>query len=333
MGLHGFADGNHIRFRHMAEILLQYPDANPCMALREKDHRVQTCCLEGRSEEKRGIEAGGKTLAYYAAWPPDLLALALEGRRRLGIGKPEAGNGGPDGARKQVGAARIGRLVSIHRAVVAPGFQQTCGILQDTVHCGIVRRDESGKDLRHVGYAAPLVVRQKFYPALLDNRSMPMRLHAEFEFADFGFVEAFQPFDIQQSGDIAHREMGPRGDAVDGPGLLANDGRRGPESDPYVGKRFVGRVLDRDFFDNRNTVLRRSEIDPPQGSVLQRYRFGFLLPDRRFNSIVIVRQFHPPAFTVRHAAMVSSDKQRRFDSPPPVAPCTRGPRGVKIMVP
>ena len=40
VGLHGFTDGNNIRFRHMAEILLEKPDAHPCMALREEDDRV-----------------------------------------------------------------------------------------------------------------------------------------------------------------------------------------------------------------------------------------------------------------------------------------------------
>ena len=40
MGLHGFADGNDIRFRHLAEILLEDPDTDPCVALREEDYRV-----------------------------------------------------------------------------------------------------------------------------------------------------------------------------------------------------------------------------------------------------------------------------------------------------
>ena len=40
VGLHSFADGDDIRFRHMAEIPLEDPDADPCVALREEDYRI-----------------------------------------------------------------------------------------------------------------------------------------------------------------------------------------------------------------------------------------------------------------------------------------------------
>ena len=98
---------------------------------------------------------------------------------------------------------------------------------------------------------------------LLDNRLKPLRLHAEFEFADLRFVETFQPFDIERGGDVAYREVRPWRDAVDGPGPLADDGRGGPKGDPYVSEQLIGRILDRDFLDDRDIVLRRSEVHPP----------------------------------------------------------------------
>ena len=53
--LHGFADGNDIWFRHMAEILLDDPDPDPCMSLREEGDRVEARSLEGCGKKERGV--------------------------------------------------------------------------------------------------------------------------------------------------------------------------------------------------------------------------------------------------------------------------------------
>ena len=105
---------------------------------------------------------------------------------------------------------------------------------------------------------------EQLYPALLDYCLKPQCLHPEFEFADLRFVETFQPFDVEGSGDVPHRKMRPRSDTVDVPRLLADDGGGGSKGDPYVRDCCVGRILDRDFLDDRDIVLRRSEIDPLQ---------------------------------------------------------------------
>ena len=66
VGLQGFADGNDIRFRHMTEILLEDPDPDPCMVLREEDYRVEARSLEGPSKKERGVKTGRETLIGYA---------------------------------------------------------------------------------------------------------------------------------------------------------------------------------------------------------------------------------------------------------------------------
>ena len=75
-------------------------------------------------------------------------------------------------------------------------------------------------------------------------------------FADLRFVEAFQPFDLERGRNVAYREMGPWRDTIDGPSLLADDRRGGPKRDPYVSECLVRRILDRDFLDDRDIVLR-----------------------------------------------------------------------------
>ena len=145
----------------------------------------------------------------------------------------------------------------------------------------------------------PLIACKQLNPALLDNRLKPLRFHPEFEFDDLRFVEAFQSFDVERSRDVAYREMGPRRDTVDSPGLLADDGRGGLKGDPYVSERLVGRILDTDFLDDRNIVLRRSEIDPTQRAMSQRYDRRFCVLVRCFDVVVTVWQFSPPKLVLR----------------------------------
>lgn len=65
-------------------------------------------------------------------------------------------------------------------------------------------------------------------------------------------------------GAIRTSPRTPRAAAPVTPDFFANDGSCCPKRGPYVGEYFVGRVLDCNIFDNRNIVLNRSEIGPPQ---------------------------------------------------------------------
>ena len=125
--------------------------------------------------------------------------------------------------------------------------------------------------MSHVAHTAPFIACEQLDSPLLDNRLKPLRLHAEFEFANLRFVEAFQPFDVERGRNVAYREMGPWRDTIDGPSLLADDGRGSPKGDPNVSECLVGRILDRDVLDDRDFVLCRSEVDPPQRVMSQRY--------------------------------------------------------------
>ena len=226
MGLDSLSDSNDIGLRHMTEVLLADPDPDPGMALREENDRVEAGGLVGRGKEERGIEAGGEPLVRDPTGTANLLTLAFKRGGRFGIGQSEARDGRPDRGSKKVCAARVLRLVAVHRTVVARGLENTRGVLHHACDRRIIRGDERREDLGHVAHPAPLVAGKKIDPARLHDGRHAVGLDSEFELADLRFVETCQAFDIRGRGEVAKRELGFTRNAVDYPDLLANDGRR-----------------------------------------------------------------------------------------------------------
>src|SRR3546814_2880156 len=59
------------------------PDPAEGMPLGKGDERIEADLLQRRGKEHRRVETGGKARFEHVSWRADLLALALEARRRL----------------------------------------------------------------------------------------------------------------------------------------------------------------------------------------------------------------------------------------------------------
>ena len=179
MRLYGLAYGNYVRLGDVSQVHLLNPDTDPRVALGEENHRVEAGGLKRRRQEERRVQAGRQALFRDARRTTDFLALALEGRRRLGVGKAEASRSRPDRGGQHVRPSRIARLIPVHGTVVPCSLQQAGGILEQLRDGRLVRRHERRKHLGHIRKTAPLVSSKEIDALVLDERLDPVSLDSK----------------------------------------------------------------------------------------------------------------------------------------------------------
>ena len=177
---------------------------------------------------------------------------------------------------------------------MARSLEKTCGLLQNACNRGIVGRNERCEDLSHVTDTTPLVPGQQLDSALLDNGVKALSLDAEFELPELGLIEARQALDVEGGRKVAERKLGTLRNAIDGPDLLANDGRSGAKRDADVNEGFLNGIVDCESFDDCHIVLCGGEIDLLHHVVVQGHcPRGWLLVESS-DIVVVVWQSVPP---------------------------------------
>ena len=264
MSLYGLAYGDYVRLGDVSQVPLLNPDADPRVALREENHRVESGGLERRRQEECRIEAGRQAFLRDPGRTADLLTPCLEGRRWLSVVKAERGCSRPDRGGQHVCPSRILGLVPIHGAIVSRSFQQAGGILEQLRDGRLVWRDECSQHLCHVRETAPLVSSQEIDAFALDDRLDPVGLDSKLEFSEFRLVHSRQTRYVQIGPGVRDLVLRSWCDAIQHRRSLSQYGGRRAQGHPDARKRLVGFVSQSKAPDDRDVVLGTRRVDLAQ---------------------------------------------------------------------
>lgn len=274
--LDALADPKTILDDRVREALLIEPDAREGMLRDDVEQGVQSGLLQTATSEQREIEAGSELLACDATGQADSLALRLEARWGYRVADIEIPDRGEDRCGRGEHSRRAPALIARERWITRGPTEQIRCPAKDLRNDRMIRRHESGEDLRERRETTPFVAREELDGLGLADQRMPTTEDLEPDLPPDAFRKLREDGRRQLQIHVMRREALAGRQEIQSPG--PSDCEIGLHRDPEleVAEDFTRTILDGQRLDDRHIVLLHCIVDAP-------VEFGLEL-DRRFES-------------------------------------------------